>query len=47
MVLVFMGTDDVSNQILSWGDVSVSVILNFILFVPFIFTKEFSEGRQM
>lgn len=47
MVLVFMGTDDTSNQILSWGDVSVSVILNFILFVPFIITKEFSEGKQI
>lgn len=46
MVLVFMGTDDVSNQILSWSDVSVSVIINLILFVPFIFTKEFSEGKQ-
>lgn len=47
MVLVFMGTDDISNQILSWSDVSVSVILNFILFVPFIFTKEFSKSKKM
>ena len=35
----------ISNQIISWGDLLVLVIVNGVLFVPFILAKEYRHGK--
>ena len=44
MIPVITGSTDISNQVYSWKDVPVTIIVN-IVFIIFIFAKEFQEKK--
>ena len=47
LVAVIAGSADViSGQVIAWRDVLILLILNCILFVPFIFTKIYGKQEQ-
>lgn len=47
LVAVIAGSADViSGQVIAWRDVLILLILNCILFVPFIFTKIYGKKEQ-
>ena len=43
VVLSSGNADMINNQLIAWKDVLLLLIFNLVLFVPFIFTKEFRE----
>lgn len=43
MILVWVGTADISNQVYSWADIAVSAVLYGVLFLPFLASKVFRE----
>ena len=43
MILVWTGTADISNQVISWSDVGVSVIMYGVVFLPFLAAKCFRD----
>lgn len=45
MVLVWTGTADISNQIISWGDVASAAVQYAIVFLPFLAAKCFKKDR--
>lgn len=47
MIPVFTGSANISNQVIKWEDCLVLIILNLILFVPFIFTKQFKKKEEI
>ncbi len=46
MILVWTGTADISNQVLSWADVGVSAIMYGVVFLPFLAAKCYRNGRN-
>ncbi|MFV0518579.1 MAG: lysostaphin resistance A-like protein [Aminipila sp.] len=45
-LLAVVTQSDFSNQIITWEEVLITTIFNFIIFVPFIFTKEYSDTKE-
>lgn len=45
LIMVFSGTADISNQVIGWGDVGISLVVNAVLFLPFLASKEFRKPR--
>ncbi len=45
MVLVWTGTADISNQIISWGDVASAAVQYAIVFLPFLAAKCFKRAE--
>lgn len=45
MVLVWTGTADISNQIISWGDVASAAVQYAIVFLPFLAAKCFKKAE--
>ena len=45
MVLVWTGTADISNQIISWGDVAAAAVQYAIVFLPFLAAKCFKKAE--
>lgn len=43
MILVWTGTAEISNQVYTWADVGISVVLYGVLFLPFLASKMFKE----
>lgn len=43
MILVWVGTADISNQVLTWGDVAQSAVMYLVCFLPFLASRRFSE----
>lgn len=46
MVLVWTGTADISNQIISWGDVASAAVQYAIVFLPFLAAKCFKRQNK-
>lgn len=46
MVLVWTGTADISNQIISWGDVASAAVQYAIVFLPFLAAKCFKKAEK-
>ena len=45
MVLVWTGTADISNQIISWTDVAISAIMYGVVFLPFLAAKCYRKNK--
>ena len=45
MVLVWTGTADISNQIISWADVAISAIMYGVVFLPFLAAKCYRKNK--
>lgn len=45
MVLVWTGTADISNQIISWTDVAISAIMYGVVFLPFLAAKCYRNNK--
>lgn len=46
LIPVFTGSEEISNSILTVKDVAISAILYIIIFLPFLFTKVFSNKSK-
>ena len=48
LIAVFSGGDVsvISNQIITWQDVALALVINAVCFLPFLFTKEFKETES-
>lgn len=44
LIVVFTGSADISNQIIGWGDVLLSLVIYSVLFLPFLAAKEFRSS---
>lgn len=47
MILVWIGSADISNQIYTWADVGVSAILYGLMFLPFLASKVFKDRQVL
>lgn len=47
MILVWIGSADISNQIYTWADVGVSAILYGLMFLPFLASKAFKDRQVL
>ncbi len=43
LIAVFTSPSAIQNQVIGWGDILFSLITALILYIPFLFTKDFSE----
>lgn len=46
MILVWSGTADISNQVYTWGDILVSAVMYGVVFLPFLFSRVFTEEKE-
>lgn len=46
MILVISGTADISGQVIGWADVLAALIINGVVFLPFLAAKVFRRGGQ-
>ncbi|MFR4438619.1 MAG: CPBP family intramembrane glutamic endopeptidase [Hungatella sp.] len=49
LIAVFSGGDAtvLNNQIITWPDVAVALVINAVCFLPFLFTKELKENEEL
>ena len=46
MIPLVTGTVDISNQVYRWVDIPIMILVN-IMFIVFIFSKEFKKKEEM
>ena len=46
MAAVLTGSADLGNQVYGWKEVLTILVLNGILFVPFLFSKVYKERKE-
>lgn len=46
LIMVFTGTAEISNQVYAWGDILLLLVINSILYLPFLASKVFVRQEQ-
>lgn len=47
MILVWSGTAEISNQVYSWADIGLTVIMYSVVFLPFLASKVFRKATSV
>ncbi|MDD4850803.1 MAG: CPBP family intramembrane metalloprotease, partial [Gemmiger sp.] len=45
LIPVFTGTVDISNQVYGWGDIGAALVLNGVVFLPFLLSSVFRKKQ--